>query len=318
MTLERIWPLLPRRADRSRVAEALLGVSPAAARSLGGAFVAASGEADDLLDNLPRIFRALAGNLVDVPDRLHGEIRGPILWSETFGARGNVGGDPMVFVCAIPQRAYNTAENRVLVAALQAVHGSANAISRHQRTGMVRHARANGTRALRALEHHALVSVPRNVTPSARDRLRTARHVRRRAFHPALRVLERAADPLPPSTLELLADDRSVAQWAMFEEVVVFLHERGHAVGGVRVESGALVAGPVTFVHARGAGSRHRSPGIHVGDLHFDLPPERTPRGRVRRSLAPDERPAPRSHAPEPIYARDPAEAIALVTAAGY
>ena len=53
------------------------------------------------------------------PIRSRGEVRGPVLWSETMSARPPSFGDPDLFVCTSPQRDYDTAENRVLVRALR-------------------------------------------------------------------------------------------------------------------------------------------------------------------------------------------------------
>ena len=52
------------------------------------------------------------------PQRCIGELRGPVLWSETMSARASSFGDRDLFICATPSRAYDIDENRILVAAL--------------------------------------------------------------------------------------------------------------------------------------------------------------------------------------------------------
>ena len=44
-----------------------------------------------------------------------------MLWSETMSARSASAGDPGLFVCATTTKAYDTDENRVLKAALDAI-----------------------------------------------------------------------------------------------------------------------------------------------------------------------------------------------------
>ncbi len=57
----------------------------------------------------------------DKPERCYGELRGPVLWSETMSARSASAGDPGMFVCATTTKAYDTDENRVLKAALDVI-----------------------------------------------------------------------------------------------------------------------------------------------------------------------------------------------------
>ena len=110
------------------------------------------------------------------PERCYGELRGPVLWSETMSARSASAGDPGLFVCATTTKAYDTDENRVLKAALDAirragvdaVHGSDT-----WHDDVARRARHNGNRASHLLEHRTLSGVPvtrvsgRAMTPHA-------------------------------------------------------------------------------------------------------------------------------------------------------
>ncbi len=112
---------LTRPYEPTRCTAALLGLPLRAARQLVGAVIATCDEAEDLLDAMPRIVRSMAIATTDRPERCHGELRGPVLWSETMSVRSATAGDPGLFVCATTTKAYDTDENRVLKAALAAV-----------------------------------------------------------------------------------------------------------------------------------------------------------------------------------------------------
>src|SRR4051794_41006699 len=115
---EDLWGMLARPLDCHRVAESMLGLTPVAARLTSGVILASSPEVDQLIEEMPVIIRSLAIATTARNERLHGEVRGPVVWSETMAARASSAGDPAVFVCTNSVRAYDTAENRVLVGAL--------------------------------------------------------------------------------------------------------------------------------------------------------------------------------------------------------
>ena len=83
-----------------------------------GARIATSPEAEGLLDAMPTVVRSLATSLQTQTERCLGNLRGPVLWSETMSARASSFGDEGLFVCKTPSRAYDIDENRVLVASL--------------------------------------------------------------------------------------------------------------------------------------------------------------------------------------------------------
>ena len=112
---------LGRPYDPVRVVAALLGLPARVARQVIGASVATSPEAEALLEAMPHIVRSLAIATTDRPERCYGELRGPVLWSETMGARSASAGDPGLFVCSTTTKAFDTDENRVLKAALAAI-----------------------------------------------------------------------------------------------------------------------------------------------------------------------------------------------------
>ena len=109
-----------------------------------------------------------------------------------------------VFICASPAKAYDTDENQVLVHALGAIRDAARAADptghSHGDDDVIRHARYNGTRAIRALDHRTLASV-RHRRARPRGRMQKARAgMRARNYRTAVAVIERRADPVDAST----------------------------------------------------------------------------------------------------------------------
>src|SRR5262249_45050838 len=158
-----------------------------------------SREADQLLDRMHEIVRSLAVATTSSPTRSIGEVRGPVLWSETAAARASSPGAGDVYICASPVKAYDTDENQVLVDALGVIRNAARAADptghSHGHDELIRRARYNGTRAIRALEHRTLASMrPRRPTARAVQKARTG--LRARNYRSAVAVIERGADPL--------------------------------------------------------------------------------------------------------------------------
>jgi hypothetical protein len=268
-----------------RVTQALLGVSPRAARRIYGTVLATSPEAEALLDAMPRIVRSLGVATSERPERCHGEIRGPVLWSETMSARSATAGDPGLYVCATATKAYDTDDNRVLKAALDAIWRAGSSADRRARqTGdgtvrrsgpasdrragrsddeVVRRARHNGHRAGHLLEHRTLSAVPvTKVRPLTLRRTRTGS--RRSTYAPAVRLLARQREPFAAAHLDAWADEATRAQIALLAAVVAEVEQ---ALGPVslRASGGALVGGAVGYDH-RG--------GVTVGGVLMTAPDE--------------------------------------------
>lgn len=256
------------------VLAALCGFPVAATRQLIGAVVSTSDEAEDLLDAMPRTVRALSVATAVSARRCYGEIRGPVMWSETMAARSASAGDPGLFVCALPQRAYDTLENRVLVAALSAVrsaaHDAEHSVETGNDLGLVRRARRNGTEAMRWLDHRALIEVPRE-KPSGRAVRRARAGSRRQVYRPALDLLERARRPVGAGHVLLYADRRALADHRLLADVLTALEDRGVQCGQLFAEHGRLACGPVRYHRAR-VGRRPADDGVTVGDVIIDSP----------------------------------------------
>jgi hypothetical protein len=259
-----LWARLARPFDPTGAVEALTGLHPTAARQLVGARLATSREADQLLDRMHVIVRSLAVATKSSPIRTKGEVRGPVLWSETAAARASSPGASDVFICASPMKAYDTDENQVLVHALTAIRDAAHAADptghSHGHDELVRRARHNGKRATRALEHRTLASIrPQRPTPRALQKARTG--LRARNYRPAVAVIERSVDPLDANDVVERCDEQTQRQHALVLALADRLGEQT-----VRVEAGTLRAGALRFVPAHRAetGMAH---GIVLGDL---------------------------------------------------
>ena len=219
-----------------------------------GTVLATSEEATALLDALPRTLRALAIASTDRPERLHGELRGPVLWSETMSARSASAGDPGLFVCSTTSRAYDTEENRVLKAALHRIEragiDATYGLDDHG-DGRVQHARHNGHQARRFLGHRTLTGVPLvRVTGRALRRTRAGR--RAGTYAPALALLSRAADPLRAEHLRAYLTRSIAADHDLLGATLEALDGRTGGLSYLRIADGALHAGPVRYRHHEG------------------------------------------------------------------
>ena len=81
-----LWARLIRPFDVIRTVSAITGLSNSVVSQLVGVAVAGSTEANRLLDELPRSIRSLATSMTTQNERCKGELRGPVLWSETMSA----------------------------------------------------------------------------------------------------------------------------------------------------------------------------------------------------------------------------------------
>ena len=270
-----------------KVVSALLGVSPRVARHLIGTVVATSEEAEGLLAAMPAIVRSLAVATSNRPQRCVGEIRGPIMWSETMAARGASAGDPGLFVCATPTRAYDTDENRVLRAALHAVQVAGRQAEGGERAGsaVTRRARHNGQQAARVLEHQTLAGVP-TTRPTGRQLRRTRAGTRRNTYRPAVRTLARVAEPLGAAHITAFASDRTRARLDLLAAVLLRVADHTGGTPSLRCEAGELVSGPVRFHHPPLAGPASRWDGVRVGEVLLDVPaPDSIDDGEARDEL---------------------------------
>ncbi len=250
----RVMARVLRPYDAARVAAALLGFPLSAARELVGGSLATADEAEDLLDAMPRIFRSMAVATTDRPQRCHGELRGPVLWSETMSARSASAGDPGLFVCATTSRAYDTVENRLLKAALALIERA----GRDARFGassagepVVRRARHNQMRARRYLEHQTLSGVPL-VRITGREMRRTRAGHRRHSYEPAITMLLRAREPVQAPYLEAYTPQPLAHQHDLLAAALHALDQATTELVPLRSTGQALACGPIRFAYLDG------------------------------------------------------------------
>lgn len=273
--LARIWQRLARPFNTPETVDALLGLPPNVVRQYAGTLLANSPEAQVLLEGMPRTIRSLATSMDANAVRCRGELRGPVLWSETMSARASSNGDEDLFVCAAPARAYDITENRVLVAALNSVlDASLDAQLVSEDTyddASLRSARRMGERAKTYLNHPSLRSVTRE-RPSGRAIKRTRSGKSRKSYQPALDMLEVNESPLEPEALEALCDQRTRAQHAVLVALLDRLESGGARLPDFRAEQGAIYAGPLQYRHPHQLAGTTKLSGILLGTLLIDVP----------------------------------------------
>lgn len=270
-----LWSRLARPMEVASTVSALLGLPVKEVQQLAGIKIAASPEADRLLDTFPRTIRSLATSMKQSAERCIGSLRGPVLWSETISARAASFGNPDVFVCQTPSRAYDIDENRVLVWALLQVREAAERATEgtHSRYDdrVMKAVRRNGNDAARFAEHPSLSAVARE-RPKLRALKRTRMGRKRDAYGPALDCLDRAAEPLTAQDVRLLCDERTRVQHEVLMKICHRLERHGNRLPEFRVERGALYSGPVQYYHGRRLGDRDKMSGIVIGNLLVDVP----------------------------------------------
>jgi hypothetical protein len=272
---ERLWARLARPFDPLHAAEAMLGMSHGAVRTVAASRHATSPEVIALLFQMPLVLRSLGVATTNRSERCQGEIRGPVQWSETMSARGATAGALDLFVCTTAARAYDTPENRILVAALRSIVEAASDLERGSgvstttqtgddlaRHDLARHARRNASLAVRYLDHRALSGVQqRRPTPKEMARVRAGK--RARTYLPAIAVLERADESIGGLDVEGLADLRTRQEHTTLADTLDALERRGHPAP-LHVRRGTLVGGPVTYAHHAHPHHPDR-PGIRIG-----------------------------------------------------
>ncbi|MCU0267557.1 MAG: hypothetical protein MUF83_02810 [Acidimicrobiales bacterium] len=281
-----LWDRLARPFDVVRTVAALVGLSPPVVSQLVGQALATSPEARRLVATMPQTVRGLATSMQTQVERCKGELRGPVLWSETLSARASSFGDPDLYVCQTPSRAYDIDENRVLRAALVTVRNAArlateSAVDRGAADPLLREARRLGNEAAKYVEHPSLQSVSRE-RPNARAIKKTRSGKNRKTYQPALDMLDRAANPLRPEQVLALCDRRTRAQHRVLMGLVHRLEGTGNRLPDFRVERGALYSGPVQYYHGRVLGDATHLSGIVLGSLLIDVPDHITDPDRSR------------------------------------
>jgi len=276
--LDDLWGRLARPFEAASTIGALIGISPKDLDRQVGLTVANSPEAEHLLDEFPRTVRSLATSMKTHAERCVGELRGPVLWSETMSARASTFGANDVYVCATPSRAYDIDENQVLKWALVklnlAAESALEGVSSHSEELVYRKVRRAGNDAGRFSEHPSMarVSIRR---PNLRTLKRTRSGKKSHAYLPAIAFIRKLSEPIDAAFVRRLRDPHTIRQHELLMTIVHLLedHTENH-LPEFRIEQGALYAGPVQYHnHHRLADGKVQS-GVVVGQLLVDVPPE--------------------------------------------
>jgi hypothetical protein len=260
--LARLWKRLAAPIDPIAAADVLVGLRQANARQLLAVSLAASPEADNLCEALPHVLRSLSVSTTQTPVRCDGEIRGPVMWSATMAARSASPGAGGVFICASAVRAFDTDENRVLVAALGRIVRAARAaespvVGSHKPPSYdLRRAKHNGDRARRALEHRSLKTVSR-APIDGRTVFRARTGAKAAVFRTAIELLQRSWAEVGAEDLAPYVDERTYVEHNLAADVLDLLEMHGAVADRLKIDDGMLVGGSFAYGHpGRDGGDR--------------------------------------------------------------
>lgn len=240
-----LWQLLEPGTDHAAALSALTGCDASEASAVTAAAVLLSPEAGAFLDSLPSLVRSLGIGHRTGAERCVGQVRGPIIWSETLTAWSSGLGHDDVFICMTTERDLDLPENRLIVALLTRLASSSPAIDRLRDDVMDPAARASAASRIATAKHALRDRRFAGITPKAPGAaaLRSVRGRRRAAFAAASALLARLDQPLHPDDVALLTPEPWAAAHRLLLAGLAALDQMGHACPVPRVESAGLVAG---------------------------------------------------------------------------
>jgi hypothetical protein len=172
-------------------AAALLRIPPRELRTLGQLQFLISDELGELLRQLPYLVRRLATTTASEEEWSLERVRGAIQWGRTIGVR-QATGIPHLYVTSPARRAYQTGENELLVAVLDAVVllGRRSGWHRSESADIGKLVSSRVGEAERWLQTRSLLQVERRpITATKLARIRAGRH--RRRYQAVLDAYER-------------------------------------------------------------------------------------------------------------------------------
>lgn len=253
---------------------AACGIAPAQISDLSELMVANSHEAAIFLDQMPQTMRGLVSSTTMETERCVGQVRGPILWSETVTAWSAGIGTEDVFVCVAPRRDYDLAENRAVAWLLQRIARAPQrldtAASMHLAEGCHDVIRRHAVEARRWLRHRFLDGVePRRPTAGDLRRVRTSRH--RAVYGPTQALLSRVLKPLHSDEMTDVLDDRTADQLEALRWLAEELDRRAPGRLPWSIGSASLNFGELVYRHPAHFGPQDR--GIWLGSVAIDAAP---------------------------------------------
>mgnify|MGYP007025650286 CR=1 FL=1 len=253
---------------------ALSGLDGRAVRHLLAERLLLSEESAAFLDAVPAMLRMAASEQVNSTRRTHGEVRGQVVWNETLVARAAAGFPADLFVCSIPERSFDLAENRLVKSCL----GELGRAERHLAfwgpaayAGPRRQEAAQRGSLARSLEGHRVLS---NVDGSgSANRARVLSQVRRSKkvarYQPAL-VMAHYDRVALAANLASVLDRRTRYQHEVLDTVLSVVESTGVSTE-LRVVESELVSSLVCYRHPGRRGEVGAS-GIRFESLLIDVP----------------------------------------------
>jgi len=253
----RLWARRSPGSPAVASAVALVGIDQLILADALSISLAASPEATTLLDGMELRVRTLPTSVETTTERCVNSIRGPVLWSETLTARANALGNDDVFVCATPSRSFDTVENRVLVAALEAIARAARAlrgpagekVSPHEVTRIA----AVAEEARRWRRHPRLSAVP-STRLNGRDMARLRSGHRSSRMVAVVAVRDRVAEPFVAEDLEGLADPWTRRYHNFVSATLDAVIDTFDEPAELSLVQGSLRAGALAFRHPAAGG----------------------------------------------------------------
>ena len=253
-----LWRSRARTSPAIPFASALIGLDVATLSDAVSISLAASDEARALLDGMGVRVRTLPSSIDAVPERCVNSVRGPILWGETLTARANALGNDDVFVCVTAGRSFDTVENRVLVAALEAISRAERSLRTPvgERVAPRDAARVAAVAAeAREWRRHPRLAGVKGTRLDGRDlaRLRGGHRIAR--MKAVIAIRDRVAEPFVAEDIMGLADLSTLVYHEFVTSVFGRLAARGMVAGSTTYSDGSLRLGAATFRHPAVDGS---------------------------------------------------------------
>ncbi|MEI7886511.1 MAG: hypothetical protein WCJ04_03880 [Actinomycetes bacterium] len=230
----------------------LLRISFDLAEDLISVSIAQSSESREFLVQLDRTLGSMTLSVERTPERCVNSVRGSVLWSETMTARASALGNEDIFVCSVPSRSFDTAENRLLAHAVVRL-GSADSALKRIDPEILDSMGIDGSEisAIAELANQwrsdlRLKGIP-SIEPSLRERSRIQHRRSTVRLRPllALRQIMREPFPAPARALDTLVD----AQTRRYHEELLASIETHEAETGNRAELRSDAAGLVIGTH---------------------------------------------------------------------
>jgi hypothetical protein len=270
---EAIWELIDYPFRPIEAVRAMFGLSPGAARYVIARDLLNSDECHRLLEAGPELIRYMSNNLGFRELRVVGAVLGQIQWHSTITARAAEGFPDDLFICDVPYRNFDVAENQLFKFALKGLTDAGQDLTtfsggsfHDDRTSQAldRARRAKNYLELRPFDGVKPMHDPATIR-------RTRRSQNQRVYGPVLDFIPRTVRPLSQWTLTHLGDRRTSQQHKMILAVLATLRREGIKVRPVAADRGLLVAGPMEYRHpgARGLPGAH---GIRIGNILLDVP----------------------------------------------